>query len=228
MTAGGGTIYSWQPASSLNNPGIANPVAIPAVTTNYSVQITEATCNTSTILTTTVNVNPLPSIHANKTNDLDCSNDRSQLIATGAQTYIWSPASSLDNPSVPNPVAMPTGNTMYLVKGTDASGCSNYDSVLVSFLSINPSGYFMPNAFTPNGDGKNDCYGIKLWGVITELEFSIFNRWGERIFFTKNPNDCWDGTYKGKMQPTAVFVYMIKAKTICGDTFKKGLFTLIR
>jgi gliding motility-associated-like protein len=228
LTAGGGNIYSWQPASSLNNAAISNPVATPAGTTNYSVNITETVCNISTTLTTTVNVKQLPSVQATKSNDLDCSNDRSQLNATGAQTYLWSPASSLNNSSVSNPVAMPTGNTMYIVKGTDASGCINYDSVKVDFLSINASGYFMPNAFTPNNDGKNDCYGIRFWGIIQDLEFSIFNRWGERVFFTKNPNDCWDGTYKGQMQPTAVFVYMIKAKTLCGDTFKKGLFTLIR
>ena len=228
LTAGGGNIYSWQPSSSLNNSSIFNPIATPSVTTNYSVQITETTCNNSTTLSTTVNVNPLPSVRATKSNDLDCSNDRSQLNATGAQTYAWSPVSSLNNSTISNPVAMPAGSTMYVVKGTDALGCSNYDSVLVSYVSINASGYFMPSAFTPNNDGLNDCYGIRLWGVIQQLDFGIYNRWGERIFYTKNPDDCWDGTYKGKKQDTGVYIYMINAKTICGNTFKKGVFTLVR
>jgi gliding motility-associated-like protein len=125
-------------------------------------------------------------------------------------------------------MAMPTVSTLYKVKGTDGFGCSNYDSVLVDFAAVGASGYFMPNAFTPNHDGVNDCFGIRFWGVIKELEFSIYNRWGEMVFFTKNPSDCWDGTYKGVPQDPAVFVYMIKAETICGDTFKKGFFTLIR
>ncbi len=228
LTAGGGNIYSWQPSSSLNNSAISNPVATPSVTTNYIVQITETTCNNNTTLNTTVNVNPLPQVRATRSNDLDCSNDRSQLNATGAQTYAWSPVSSLNNSTISNPVAMPAGSTMYVVKGTDALGCSNYDSVLVSYFSINASSYFMPNSFTPNKDGLNDCYGIRFWGVIQQLDFSIYNRWGERIFYTKNPNDCWDGTYKGKLQGTDVYVYMINAKTICGNTFKKGLFTLVR
>ncbi len=80
----------------------------------------------------------------------------------------------------------------------------------------------MPDAFTPNHDGKNDCYGLRYWGVIEDLEFSIYNRWGERIFFTKDPTTCWDGTYKGAAQDIGTYVYMIKAKTFCGDIFKKG------
>jgi gliding motility-associated-like protein len=99
----------------------------------------------------------------------------------------------------------------------------------VKVENINKGGYLMPNAFTPNGDGLNDCFGIRYWGVIEEMEFSIYNRWGERIFFTKNPNACWDGTYKGIRQDTGVFVYMVKAKTICeSSVFRKGTFTLIR
>lgn len=87
----------------------------------------------------------------------------------------------------------------------------------------------MPTAFTPNNDGLNDCYGIKYWGVIEELEFSIYNRWGERIFFTRNPGECWDGRYKGIPQDPAVFIYMIKARTTCeNNIFRKGTFTLIR
>ncbi|HEY6504064.1 MAG TPA: gliding motility-associated C-terminal domain-containing protein [Chitinophagaceae bacterium] len=228
LTASGGNTYTWQADPSLSNTAIANPVASPVVTTNYSVFITENTCNISATLQTTVTVNPLPDVQATSSNDIDCSNDRSQLNATGATTYIWTPSVSLSNPNIANPVATPTGNTQYIVNGTDANGCANYDSVTVNFLAVNTGGYNMPNAFTPNYDGLNDCYGIKYWGVIQELEFSIYNRWGERIFFTKDPNTCWDGIYKGKMQNIGVYVYVIKAKTLCGDTFKKGLFTLAR
>jgi gliding motility-associated-like protein len=228
LTASGGDIYSWQPIASLSNAGIANPRAAPSGSTNYSVTITETTCDVSTVLQTNVTVNPLPLVKATKSNDLDCSNDRSHLKATGAASYMWTPALSLDNSNIPNPVATPVVNTKYIVKGTDGLGCVNYDSVIVEFLAVNASGYFMPNAFTPNRDGLNDCYGIRYWGVIRELEFSIYNRWGERIFFTKDPSACWDGNYKGVMQGIGVYVYMIKAKTLCGDTFKKGTFTLAK
>jgi gliding motility-associated-like protein len=113
--------------------------------------------------------------------------------------------------------------------GTDQSGCANYDSVTVNVTNINKGGYLMPTAFTPNNDGKNDCYRVRFWGVRQELDFSIYNRWGERIFHTTNSNGCWDGTYKGVLQDPGVFIYMIKAKTSCENSvFRKGTFVLIR
>ena len=86
----------------------------------------------------------------------------------------------------------------------------------------------MPTAFTPNGDGINDCYGIKYWGAIRDLDFSIYNRWGELIFHTTSPSICWDGTHKGVKQDAAVFVYVVRAVTICGEAYRKGTFALIK
>jgi gliding motility-associated-like protein len=229
LTATGGDVYSWQPAASLSDPTISNPIATPMSTTDYSVLITETACNNSTTLTTTVTVLPPPSVHASKSNDLDCSNDASQLNATGAIIYTWSPAVTLDNPNIQNPIATPTTTTQYSVKGVDASGCSNIDTITVYVTGLNKGGYLMPNAFTPNNDGKNDCFGVKYWGVILELDFSIYNRWGQRIFHTNQPGQCWDGTLNGQPQNPDVYIYMIKAKTFCDQSiFRKGTFTLIR
>ena len=88
--------------------------------------------------------------------------------------------------------------------------------------------FVVPNAFTPNGDGKNDCFGIRKWGNVQIEEFSVFNRWGERIFTTKNPSQCWDGTYKGKLQDAGGYAYVIKAKSFCGDLKRTGMVLLIR
>jgi gliding motility-associated-like protein len=89
-------------------------------------------------------------------------------------------------------------------------------------------GYLVPNAFTPNGDGRNDCFGVSTWGAVTDFEFSIFSRWGERVFYTKDPRQCWDGRFKGEDQSSNVFVYQIRAKGICGDIYRKGTVVLIR
>jgi gliding motility-associated-like protein len=86
----------------------------------------------------------------------------------------------------------------------------------------------IPNAFTPNNDGLNECYGVKLWPYTSSFEMSIFNRWGELVFRTSNIYACWDGKLKGKDQSAGVYVYMIRATTDCGPTFKKGTFVLIR
>ena len=172
---------------------------------------------------------PLPVVQASKTVDIDCSNDQSQLTATGAVQYSWSPASSLNNPNIANPIARPMTQTQYVVKGINNNGCANYDSVTVAVTAINKGDYLMPSAFTPNNDGLNDCYGIRYWGIILDLEFSIYNRWGERVFYAKQPGACWDGRYKGIPQDPGVFVYIIKAKTSCESyVFRKGTIALIR
>ncbi len=229
LSASGGDTYSWNNASTLTNASVSNPFASPQTTTAYSVLITDTVCHNSTTLSTTVTVLPLPVLSLTKSNDIDCSVNQSQLTVSGATIYSWLPAGTLNNPAVYNPIASPTATTNYTVTGTDLDGCMNTDSITVLVTADNKGGYLMPNAFTPNNDGVNDCYGTKYWGVIFEIEFSIFNRWGERIFYTTDPAKCWDGTYKGIQQNPDVYSYMIKAKTSCESyVFRKGTFTLLR
>jgi gliding motility-associated-like protein len=229
LNASGGDRYAWTPASTLDNAAIYNPLATPLTTTIYSVVITDTVCDNTITLSTTISVNSLPNVKASKTNDIDCTVSQSQLNAVGAFNYTWIPGNTLNRTDIPNPIANPVSTTQYVVKGVDPSGCANYDSVIVNVSSAKDGVYMMASAFTPDNNGINDCYGIKYWGIILELEFSIYNRWGERIFFTRNPGECWNGFYKGVPQDPAVFVYMIKAKTTCRDyIFRKGTFVLIR
>ena len=88
--------------------------------------------------------------------------------------------------------------------------------------------HYMPNAFTPNGDGLNECFGVKNWGAVSDLKFSIYNRWGERVFYTTNPTICWDGKYKSELQQSGNFIYIVQAKTPCGAVDMKGSVLLIR
>lgn len=231
LSASGGNFYLWQPSNFLSNPNISNPVATPKpgdTTTTYSIKIKDSTCNDSTLLTTTVAVLQLPIIKANKTNDVDCSNGFSKLSASGGRYYIWSPARDLSDSTIANPIARPVITTQYLVKGSDINGCINSDTITINANFNNAANYLMPNSFTPNGDGLNDCYGLKYWGNVTELEFSIYNRFGERVFYTTDPINCWDGKYKGQSLDGDTFVYVIKAKTICATVNKKGYFLLIK
>ncbi len=87
---------------------------------------------------------------------------------------------------------------------------------------------FVPNVFSPNGDGFNDLLRVRGRGI-TELDFVIYDRWGEKVFETNDVNAGWDGTYKGQPMNLAVFVYIIKGKFKNGDAIdKKGNFTLLR
>lgn len=228
LVASGGDTYTWSPSVGLDNPNISNPTATPGASTTYTVTIQENTCNETGTLSTNVTVLPLPDVNATSSNDLTCSLGSSQLEATGATNYIWSPATGLNNSNISNPVATPSNTTVYKVIGKDNNGCTNSDTVTVKAdFSMNAL-YLLPNSFTPNGDGINDCFGIKYWGVVQELDFSIYNRFGERVFHTSNPATCWDGTYKQILQDANVFVYVISAKTACGVINRKGTVALLR
>lgn len=228
LQASGGEVYNWQPATTLNNNSIANPRAYPGATTTYIARITDTVCNNSAQLQTTITVNPVPLVTAIKDNDLDCSYGSAQLTAQGGIRYTWTPATGLNRTNIANPVASPVTPMQYVVTGYNRYGCADTDTLQLNILNTNKGDNLMPNAFTPNGDGRNDCYGIKYWGVIEKLEFSIFNRWGQRVFYTNQVDGCWDGNFKGVQQAADAYVYMVTAVTNCGIINRKGTFVLIR
>lgn len=228
LTASGGTTYLWSPASFLDNPNISNPVSTPDTSIIYSVTIKENVCNESTILFTKLTALPLPVVVASKSNDITCSFPSSHLTAKGAQNYSWSPAVSLNNPAISNPIATPTVSTTYLVTGKDLNGCAGTDTIEIKASPYANVVYELPNSFTPNGDGKNDCFGIAYWGMVQELDFSIYNRFGEKVFHTNDNSVCWDGKYKGQLQDANAFIYIVKAKTACGIIERKGTVMLLK
>lgn len=170
-------------------------------------------------------VNPLPQITAVASNDLGCAGNSAQLTATGGISYEWLPAYGLNNNTSPRVIATPAETTTYLVIAKDVNGCLNTARVTVNVL---PSEYNVPNAFTPNNDGKNDCWGFKHWQKASEFTMSIYNRWGGPVFQTKDISKCWDGTLNGMPQATGSFVYYVRAVTPCGVIEKRGTLMLIR
>jgi gliding motility-associated-like protein len=183
---------------------------------------------TGAVVNAQVVVNPLPNIFITKSNNLDCNYSDTRLSATGAVTYTWSPATGLDNPNIASPVASPQETTTYTVTGRDANGCVNTATVLVEITTDRQGPNLVANGFTPNGDGVNDCFGIKYWGVISKMEMTIYNRGGQRVFYSTQPTACWDGRFQGQPQPAGVYVYYIRATTQCGVIERKGTVTLIR
>jgi len=172
-----------------------------------------------------VTINPLPVVLTN--NDAStCPGFPAQLTASGGVKYQWSPSQSLSDASLHNPMASPAVNTTYTVVVTDINGCSDDGEVKVS---IAPTGkIYIPNAFTPNSDGINDCFTIKGAQGSLMFELAIYNRFGEKVFYTNNPSNCWDGSFKGKPQPTGSFAYTLKTSGPCGAFTEKGTVTVIR
>lgn len=182
----------------------------------------------SIITLLTLNAAPPPTIHLTKSNDVNCVLGVSKLNATGGIKYVWSPAETLNNPYIQSPVASPSTNITYTVTVTTALGCVGEDSITVNFSSALKDDIQIPNAFTPNGDGRNDCFGVRFLGQVSNLKLSVYDRWGNRVFYANNPNQCWDGRYKGKAQATGVFIYYVTATTSCGEIVRKGTVTLFR
>ena len=176
-----------------------------------------------------VYVRPRPAVTVSKSNDISCALGSARLTATGGFTYAWSPATGLDRADVFNPVASPAATTTYHVKARSAGGCVAEDSIqlLVSLVSSGNS-FLVPNSFTPNGDGVNDCFGLRHWGAVTDLHFAVYDRWGKRVFYTQEVDHCWDGSFNGTPLPAGTFIYTIDAKSACGAVVRKGTVTLVR
>lgn len=228
LRAGGGDQYQWAPAHLLNDPGSPEPVATPDTTTQFSVYIRETTCGFDTTINRRIIVNPLPEITVEKANDINCNTPTAQLSAAGARQYTWSPVAGLNDPYKANPITRTDTTTQYTVTGVNQYGCSSTAFVKVIASKEGIPRFVVPNAFTPNGDRNNDCFGIQRWGNAKVEEFAVYNRWGQLVFKTVDPSRCWDGTFNGKPQDAGGYIYVIKAKTLCGEVSHKGMVMLIR
>ncbi len=157
----------------------------------------------------------------------------STQLSAGDDNYIfrWTPENSLDNPFVSNPKTTPMENTIYRVEAEAPNGCVGTDTVFVRVKDVtcDEPYIFVPNAFTPDDASGNNHILYVRSNVIQDINFVIYNRWGERVFETNNINNGWDGRYKGVKAKPAVFVYYLEATCIDGQKFKKkGNITLIR
>jgi gliding motility-associated-like protein len=183
-----------------------------------------ATCTDDT--TIHINVNPLPTVTAYSDTTIDMGASV-QLYATGALSYTWYPPNDLTCNNCPDPVANPLVTTIYYVTGVDVNGCSNTDTVIVS-VKMDCGEVFVPSAFSPNGDGINDVLYVS-GNCIKYMEFSIYDRWGEKVFYGNDPIVGWNGKYHEKLMNTDVFVYFLRAYLYNGDEVKKqGNITLFR
>jgi len=142
--------------------------------------------------------------------------------------YNWTPNFGLSNSSIYNPTAFIENTTTYNVTVSDGD-CVQQDSVtvrVVDFICGRPTVY-VPNAFTPNLDQANEWLYVR-GNFITELDFKVFDRWGELMFETQDQNIGWNGFFKGKKVDPAVFVYYLR--TVCegGEIyFEEGNITVL-
>jgi gliding motility-associated-like protein len=147
-----------------------------------------------------------------------------------ATSYLWTPAYGLSCDTCPNPLFIPidqdTIATAYTLVVTYFNGCIVSASNLLEARTNNLIA--IPDAFSPNGDGKNDLFYIPAWSV-KEFHLAIYNRWGTRVFASDDVNIGWDGTYNGAPQPSEVYTYFFTVTHFDGSTEShQGTVTLFR
>lgn len=240
LSGSGGQEYQWTADPTYVSPtNISNAVVKPAVTSTYYLNVTDIHgCHSLQHDEVMVKVTPSVKVSAGR-DTLVAIDQPLQLHAvetnnSGVTNWEWSATSFLDNPFIASPVAIftspvitPPYEYIYTVTGTTPEGCQGSDEIKIKVYK-GPEIY-VPSAFTPNGDGKNDKL-VALPVGIKEFKFlRIFNRWGQLVFTTQNPSRGWDGTVTGIDQPTGVFIWSAEGIDYLGKTVtRKGMTTLIR
>jgi gliding motility-associated-like protein len=148
------------------------------------------------------------------------------------QLCTWSPTTGLDDPFRCDPTASPLVETTYTVVVEDAAtGCrtTGQSTILVVNNICGEPMIFVPNAFTPNGDGLNDVLYVRGFNIEQVIIFAIYNRWGEKVFESHSLDEGWDGWYNGRLATGDVFAYYLKVVCVGGEEFfKKGNVTVVR
>lgn len=223
--------YIWTPML----PNVANPIVSPAETTTYLVTATNQFGCTTT-LSLTVNVTTVNVSAEAEPDTVTIANPFSTLNAISGGngnivSYSWAPPGTLSTPNSAQTLANPTETTLYTVTVLTTEGCIAIDTVTVYYRKnacISPF-VFIPKAFSPNNDDKNDRFIVRAEGM-TELKFIVWNRWGEVVYETDDPNASgWDGSFKGKEATGDSFAWYVTLTCGNGDIFEsKGNVTLLK
>lgn len=226
-----GAFFRWTPLNFLINSNTLTPIANPTKTTAFIVTVND-TLGCPKPVTDTVVVAVIPKINAFAGNDTTIvANQPLQLNASGGTSYAWRPATGMNNPSIANPVVVLDASydsITYTVKVSAGEGCVQEDEIKVRVFKTAPD-IFVPTAFTPNRDGKNDFLKPIPVGIKNIISFRVFNRWGQLVYSSSSSTPGWDGTLGGKDQSSGTYVFFAEGTDYLGKTiFKKGTVLLIR
>lgn len=219
LTASGGLTYQWSTTETTSSITVS-----PADTTIYSVVSIINSCISDTAKIT-VNIIPNPSVIAYSDTLINLGQSV-QLLAQGDAPFLWSPTTDLSCFACENPIATPTETTVYCAEVTQ-NNCSSSACVTVEVENICGE-LFVPDAFSPNNDGNNDC--LKVYSnCLEEVLFRVYSRWGELIYESTEIGGCWDGTYHGKELNSGAYAYTVKALLVNGvEVDIKGNTTLFK
>ena len=222
LLGGADTGGSWSPTLS-SGTGVFNPGIDPAGNYNYVINNAPCPADSSTV-TVTINLSPTLGI---TTNDDNCASEEGSITLstlTGIPPILFSWNTGQADSILTN-LAMGT----YTVIVSDSTGCTSTYITTINDLEIDCDYHiYLPNVFSPNGDGENDVLYVRGKGI-EMMTLTIYNRWGNKVFETNDMQTGWDGTYHGNDQGSAVFVYFINATFINGQSIEeKGNVSIVK
>ena len=222
LNAAGGLTYLWMPSAGLSANNINNPKASPNITTQYAVIGTNQLCKDTATVDVIVHPKPIADAGDDKIIFKGESVKLSGSINT-AGNYFWTPPVNIDNIHSLQPNVNPTADMQYVLNLISSFGCgTSSDTAQVKVLN----GILIPNAFSPNGDNINDTWKILGLANCTNFEISVYNRWGQLVFHTKDKIRSWDGTFKSMPSPVGAYTYFIKGCKTTGTM--KGILFLVK
>src|SRR6185369_13722855 len=203
----------------LSSATIPNPtVTQPQQTTQYTLQVKDANgCSSLVTDDVMVKITPPFKVVVNPKDSVVAEGDVIQLSAISIGTnYSWTNPSTLSNPNIANPVAtMPAGSIgniyTYVVTASTSAGCQG--TATVTLKVYKGPDIYVPSAFTPNGDGKNDRFYPFPVGIKKLNYFRVYNRWGQLLFSTSQLSEGWDGEFGGTRQASGTYVWVAQAVT---------------
>ena len=227
LTATGADLL-WYTAATGGVGSAVAPVPSTAVNGVVTYYVSQTSGCESPRVPLTVTVNALPQVAIDPVAGALCNGKSVTLLASGASSYQWSPSTGLSDPAIANPAAELQGDISYVVTGTDANGCTATASITLQPNSCSLA-YYIPNAFTPNGDGQNDVFRVKTSDVPRSFSMLVFNRLGEKVFESADIAGGWDGGFAGGQAQTGAYVYVIAITNSAGNIVKyKGTIALMR
>ena len=236
LLASGAVSYKWSPSQGLSSTSTPTPVASPQITTRYRVVGYDGhNCYTDTAFVV-IAVGQYPTVTLGSDAVLAAGTiyPLSTIVTNGPiDTWLWTPSTDLSCNNCPLPYANIKKDINYLVKVTTAYGCTATDTMNIKVFCEHAQVY-IPNAFSPDGDGINDILMVRGKGIQAVKSFTVFNRWGQIVFEINNfsPNDPrfgWDGKIKGVVGEPGVYVYIAEAICENGTIFTyKGNTTIIK